>query len=264
MIDRRLVDYIKSELSKSTSLEQIRQNLLSKGWSNYDINEAMNLATQQKTLSAPPVTYKEPAKKTPKKGIIFILIVIVIIGGIFAFFMLREKQVVSETPSQKQTEFANVIDCGYDFDCFIGASENCSPANVTDDITLDMFGMLITTTTYLEIKGIEANKCVLYLRTEEQNIDFGDELIQQMLADNITQEEIQQQKQEANEQTKLVEGKDGACRFSNNNYLINLLNKWKEGTLSGEVSCSLTPEGLECTSTGDWDVAECGGEMFIT
>ncbi len=127
--------------------------------------------------------------------------------------------------------------------------------------------MLITTATFYKIKGTEANKCVLYLRTEKQDIRFGDELVQQMLDGGATQEQIRQQEQESNKLTELAEGKDGKCRFNNNADLTSLLNKVKEGTFSGSVSCKLVgtkPEKTEwkCTSTGDWAVAECEGEMF--
>src|SRR3989344_5325798 len=111
--------------------------------------------------------------------------------------------------------------------CLIDASKKCEPSKLTSNITLDFFGMLITTTSFYEIKGTEANKCILYLRTENQYIDFSEELIQQMLDGGATQEEIEQQKQESNKQNnELVKGLDGTCKFVSNSDLTSLLDKW--------------------------------------
>ena len=46
MVDPRIIDYIKSQLSRRVSVNQIKQSLLSQGWSNYDIDQAINLALQ--------------------------------------------------------------------------------------------------------------------------------------------------------------------------------------------------------------------------
>ena len=168
------------------------------------------------------------------------------------------------TKQETPTKSSGSTNCGTNMDCLITASQDCNPAKVTYEETFDIFGVLITTTTFYEIKGTEANKCILYLRTENQNIDFSDGLVQQMLAEGATQEQIQQQKQGANKQAELVESKDGTCKFNNNADLTSLLNKWDEGTISGSVSCSLVGEEWQCTHTGDWAVADCEGERFIT
>jgi len=96
MVDQRLVDYIKFELSRGTSLQQIKQDLLSQGWSDYDVDEAVSLATQRRTLPN-----EEPVRKFSKLWIISILIVIVVSGGVFAFFMLGERETPVETKLPK-------------------------------------------------------------------------------------------------------------------------------------------------------------------
>ncbi len=271
MVDQRLINYIKSELSRGTSLNKIKQRLLSQGWSNYDINNAISLATQQKTFPTIPTSSLSSYEESVKKSKFWIILVlgVVIIGGAFTFFMLTEKEASKTTvpttkPTQTPTTPIGPIDCGTDIDCLITASQNCKPAKVNYTSTINMFGMLIVTTTFYEIKGTEANKCILYLRTEKQDINFSEELVQQMLTGGATQEQIQQQKQEANRQTELIEGRDGICKFNSNADLTSLLNKWKKGTFSGSVSCNLVGGEWECTSTGDWAVADCEGEMFIS
>lgn len=268
MVDQRLVDYIKSELSRGNSLQQIKQNLLTRGWPNYDVNEAVSFATEQKTFpsSQTPIKTGKPTKKYSILLIILVLIVVIIIGGGFAFLMLTGKEAPVVTapipPTQELTETLEPIDCGTDMDCFIAASQTCKMAKVTYDSTIKIFGMLITTTSFYEIKGTDASSCLFYLRTEKQDIDFEEELVQQMLASGTTQEEIQQQKQEANKQTELIEGRDGTCKF-NAIDLTAILSRWKEGIFEGGASCTLMDGEWKCTYTGDWEVAEdCQGTYF--
>lgn len=87
MIDQRLVNYIKLELSKGISLNQIKQKLLSKGWLNYDIDKAINLATQNISSAIPTYnSYKESSPKPHKFWIFFVLIgVFLIAAGIFIY-----------------------------------------------------------------------------------------------------------------------------------------------------------------------------------
>ncbi|GAG35573.1 unnamed protein product, partial [marine sediment metagenome] len=71
-----------------------------------------------------------------------------------------------------------VIDCGSNvlsletvgnmpnFDCFIEASENCYPATLLNTLTIEFFGMVTSSTTFMELKGIELGKCIYYQRVE--------------------------------------------------------------------------------------------------
>ena len=69
MADQRLVEYIKSELSRGVSAEQIRQILLEIGWQESDINEALGLINQptaQQSAQQPEITAAESATKKEK------------------------------------------------------------------------------------------------------------------------------------------------------------------------------------------------------
>jgi len=143
----------------------------------------------------------------------------------------------SETPTTNEpSEQGGIsvegIDCGTDFDCFIKSSQNCSPAKVTNTVTADLFRVKQTTTSLLEIKGIESDKCIFYIRTEKIDVTFTPE---------TPQEKVDQLK----EIYKKLEGRDGTCKF-NTNDLTSMLNRWKEGAFSTE----------------DWNVAECQGDYF--
>jgi len=161
----------------------------------------------------------------------------------------------TDKPTEQQSCILQTLDCGSNtlsqetqgnqpnFDCFIDASENCEPAKLLNTITIEIFGMLSTSTAYMELKGMESNKCIYYQRTENNSVEFTDELIQQMLDGGATQEEIDQQEQTANDSAQQTVGLEKTCKF-NQEDLTNMLNNWKEGSFSTE----------------DWDVAECEGD----
>lgn len=274
MVDQRLVDYIKSELSRGASLQQIKQNLISHGWLESDINEAVSLAiavptTPMYTMPTTPM-YKELIKKTSKQKtsklwIIPVLVIIVVIGGVFAFFMFGEKEITppeikppaeepiqpteSKSPTEEPIKSTEPIDCGTDLDCFIQAAANCNLAKVTHTATINFSGIKQTTTSFWEIKGRELNKCIFYLRTEKIDLTFPPE---------VPQNVVEQQK----EIYKKLEGRDGTCKF-NTNDLAAMLSRWKEGNYNGGASCTLKGDKWECTYTGDWAVAEdCQGTYF--
>ncbi len=51
MTDGRLINWINSQLSKGLFPDQIKQNLLARGWSDYDIDEAIKAANQPKVVN---------------------------------------------------------------------------------------------------------------------------------------------------------------------------------------------------------------------
>jgi hypothetical protein len=136
-------------------------------------------------------------------------------------------------------------ECGTNLDCFIDAAKKCAPAQVRHTATFNLFGMLQTTTTFLEIRGGGEKKCLVYMKTEKNDIKFSDELIQKMLADGTTKRQIRQQEQEADKQAGAAEGLDAICNF-NRKDLISMVQRWKEGGFS----------------TTDWEAGECEGSMF--
>ena len=64
-----------------------------------------------------------------------------------------------------------------------------------------------------------------------------------MIDSGLTQEEIDQQEQVANEAAQEAVGNERTCKFDNED-LTAMLNRWKQGTFSSV----------------DFDVAECEGE----
>ena len=160
-----------------------------------------------------------------------------------------------DKPTEQQSCTQQIIDCGSNtqsqetvgdqpnFNCFINASENCEPSKLLNTVSVEIFGMLSTSTTYVELRGVEAGKCIYYQRTESNSVEFTDMMVQQMLDSGATQEEIDQQEQTANDSAQQTVGLEKTCKF-NTEDLTAMLNRWEEGSFSTE----------------DWNVAECEGD----
>jgi len=217
MANKRLVQYIRSQLSKGVSLEAIKLTLSAKGWRDYDINEAAKLAMASK---------KTKIKKT-------YLMVLVLIAGIVSVYFLLFSGPASDSEPQ-------ITDCGTDFDCFIAASADCDESKALHEVSLEIFGMIATSVTYMELQGMESGRCVYYQRTESSSVEFSEELVQQMLDSGITQEEIEQQEEAANDSAQATVGTETTCRFMPSD-LTDMLNRWKQGNFGSD---DLT--GTEC------------------
>lgn len=170
------------------------------------------------------------------------------------------------TPKKCSNIKVTFVDCKGDFDCFINSANQCSRSEINHITTINIFGLEQTTKMYYELKGEDSGSCELYLKTKQIDVKMSDELRQMLLGQGATEEEIAQTEQEANENANLIEGRDGTCKFSSTTNLITLLNKIKDGTVKGGVSCTLTLEGQQCTGTGDWYELpdSCVGSYFST
>lgn len=173
-----------------------------------------------------------------------------------------------DKPVEQQSCQPQVIDCGSNiftqetrgnvpnFDCFIEASQNCEPSKLLNTLSVDIFGMLSTSTTYMELKGMESNKCIYYQRTENNSVGFTDAMVQKMLNRGLTQEEIEQQEQVANSAAKQGVGLAQVCKFDKED-LVAMLGRWKEGDIRGGASCVLVEGEFVCEYTGDFENAQC-------
>ncbi len=140
----------------------------------------------------------------------------------------------TSTGDKSGTSSGSAADCGSDFGCLADAAETCSLAKLTKTETRNIQGYEITAKTYFEIKGMESNKCLLYLKTEKIDVVFPPETTEQQISD---MKAIYKQ----------LEGRDGTCRFDQDNLVI-ILSKWKDGLLS----------------TSDLKGTQCEGPYFKT
>ncbi|MBT3985470.1 hypothetical protein HOD38_05280 [archaeon] len=162
-----------------------------------------------------------------------------------------------ECVAQSQT------DCGDDWDCLLTQSESCSLASYDFFVVTDMFGVEQTTSSYYELQGYENGMCEFYVSYVDLQVEYSDEVMQNLIDGGMTMEEAQQQEDELNDLYDGLEGREGSCMFATDD-LGNLIENWSNGQFSGGVSCSLVDgEWQDCTYSGDWEVAEdCQGEYF--
>ena len=196
MTDQRIIDYVKSALSNNTPIRQIKDNLISKGWTEFDINQALDAATQERIFPKAP--------KHSRSAMIAILFIVIVSAGVLGFYIVNKKET---RPIEAVPQFNPVKDCLENFDCFIQQAQSCKLSKLKFTTQpIDISGIMQTTTTFYETKGAEAGKCVLYVKTLQAD---------------------------ANRQADIAEGLDGTCRL-NANDLVAMLSKWKQGTFSSE------------------------------
>jgi hypothetical protein len=152
--------------------------------------------------------------------------------GTFENRSLIEQECVAEE-NQTITENLVRVACD-DWDCFIEASEDCSLANFTYKRSNNL-PLNLTTTTYYEFKGFKENiiysidKCLFYIRAEELQAEYTEDLIQETMSNTgLTREEVEQLEINLNLQADALEGNDGSCNLDPPDLSSNLI-KLKDG-----------------------------------
>ena len=170
-----------------------------------------------------------------------------IVAGCTLLFSLGSLNGIAQKKSKRlQKPQVKIISCKTDDeDCFFRAAEICRKANVTATKSLDLFGIVITATSYSEIRGGRKGFCTLYFRNEKTDIKFSEELVRKMKESGLTQQEIEQKELKANKDADATEKTEGVCTFKTE-HLVALLKKWKNGVFS----------------SNDWKDGNCRGTMF--
>ncbi len=149
------------------------------------------------------------------------------------------KGIVSRTvevlnPDELPPQFSFV--CNKNIDSFIYASQSCSTqANILCNFSGDLLdmGVVQNSSTYYEIRGLnEVGNCTIYTRTENLNAYYTPKLVQQLLAEGLTQEQIYNQQAEANLQLNYLIGKYSICYYPILDW-VPIVKGWKEGYFSG-------------------------------
>lgn len=176
-----------------------------------------------------------------------------------------------DKPRTRRSCEPEIIDCGSstigrinkdieNFVCFIDASENCEKAKLLSSTAIEFFGIYITSTALFGLEGAEPNKCILSQKIESISVEFSDELVQQLLDDGYTQEEIDEEERKFSENSQDQVGLEFTCKFDIED-LTGVLKRWKEGSFSGGVSCTTVIVNgepvFDCNYTGDYENAEC-------
>ena len=94
MVDPKLVNYIKTQLSRGTSVDQIKELLISRGWKIPDIFLAITMATQQSTNNYQQ-TYQKSANQSSNLWMLLALGIIFVVGGVLTMIVLIVKAIAS-------------------------------------------------------------------------------------------------------------------------------------------------------------------------
>jgi len=148
----------------------------------------------------------------------------------------------AEQPGQPQNT-PGLQDCKTNIDCFIQKSITCAPAKMTYTSEITMFDVVSSTTSNLEIAGLDGGKCVFKTKTTGSTVRYGEGMVQQMLEQGLTRSEISQSEAEAAHQAALAIGSENTCLF-NMPALSAMLERWKAGSYSTNDFSSAT-----CNST---------------
>ena len=220
-------------------------------------------AQQHPSLPAPAQTpAAAPQQAKPAGGIkkfipiIAIIVLLIATGAAYYFFVVVPTNNIAQQPTPEQPnanatpqnpvqKAAEPLDCGSSLGCLADASKECKPAKAISNTTADFLGMIVSSSSYLEIKSTEGGKCPLYVRTEDSSVKLGDATVVSALAKGVSMEEIRKQEAESTQQARLAVGMDGTCKF-NTGDLTALLNRWKAGSYS----------------SSDYAGADCSGKMF--
>jgi hypothetical protein len=145
----------------------------------------------------------------------------------------------------QEEEPAGPIECGTDMDCFIAAAENCEEATMARTASINLFGIITTATNHMEISENSAGDCVYFQRTDENVVEFSEELVESMLEANNTQEEIDEQLAESNEMAQMTVGYEMTCTIEPGE-LVTILTAWSQGSGSTNDFAN-----ADCVDNGD-------------
>lgn len=148
-------------------------------------------------------------------------------------------------PSDASQQSPSGGDCGADFNCFIQNALSCSHAKVEFSSAADLFGIVTSTSSDLQIKGKSGGRCQFYIKNRKIEVRFSNQTVQQMLQNGLTAAQISASERQATAQAQSGAGLDGTCLFEQSD-LDSMLLRWKSGSFS----------------SGDYGAAECTGPMF--
>jgi len=94
MVNTKLVNYIKSQLLRGASEDQIKEVLISVGWKIPDVNLAAMMITPQSTNSSQQ-TYQKSANQSPNLWMLLALGIIFVVGGVLTIIVLIVKTIAS-------------------------------------------------------------------------------------------------------------------------------------------------------------------------
>jgi hypothetical protein len=108
MINQQLIDYIKQKLEEGVGKKALKDTLITKGWSEQEINEAINIYDNATNAT---VSVSKPKIRSSVLITILVLFVVIAGGTIYAYkFFYKTDNSTTETSLQKTNNQTKLID----------------------------------------------------------------------------------------------------------------------------------------------------------
>ncbi|MFA6213652.1 MAG: hypothetical protein WC717_00035 [Candidatus Micrarchaeia archaeon] len=209
-------------------------------------------------ISLPPIKQEGGLKKF-LPIIAFIVLVAAAAGAYYLFVMIPAGSaappestppvappVQNISPSVPIQQAAGPVDCGTDMDCLARAASSCQAANATQKSTTDLFGLLVSSTMYMETWNTsEEGKCLFFVRLADSSVKLGDAMVAAARAKGVSLEDIKKQEDESTAYANASVGMNGTCRLLAGDLSL-LIARWKSGSYS----------------SSDLSGAACTGKLF--
>ncbi|MFC1755424.1 hypothetical protein ACFL96_18885 [Thermoproteota archaeon] len=121
-------------------------------------------------------------------------------------------------------------DCEEKFNCFIAYAINCQPSHVLHTTQANKSGMTTTTTTHMEIRGIKLGQCIYFERAEAISVAFTEQTRTNLLAQGMSEDDIDAQEANTNQSTQGLVGIEFNCEFETDD-MVDMLERWKQGNV---------------------------------
>ncbi|MCW8965890.1 MAG: hypothetical protein OQK82_04265, partial [Candidatus Pacearchaeota archaeon] len=134
----------------------------------------------------------------------------------------------------KFTDTEEIIDCGEGEpinNCYMEAAKNCYPAKISSSVELNFLGFIVYSKSYREIQGLENEKCIEYVITEDYSFSYSEEMRNLLIQKGSTKEEIDQELTEKNKLIQKIIGTDSTCKYPIEKF-ITKLEEEQQGILS--------------------------------
>lgn len=243
-----LDEWVKTQHAKGYSVEQLEQYLLKNGYKKEDVDKVL--------LNVMSGSIQNEKPKKLKLWIPILIVIILLVAGAMYHYGIFSTTITSSSKNNATWYFQQSLssNCGEDMLCFITQSQSCERSSVQFNSALEIFGVVVNTSEYLEIKGMKNNSCVLYIREDNIVYTYTNATIQELLSQNVSMQEIQTQEQDIQNQSSSSIGKDEICSFKITD-LSAMLSRWNQGTFSGGIDS-------DGKAAGDFENATCTGRMF--
>jgi len=284
MVNQQLLDYIKQQLEQGVSQEQIKNSLLSVGWSEADIEEGFRLISSSTTPAVTPPIYSEkitenqqkavfaPSETKSTKNLIIIISVILILaaGSVFGFYTFYKSlhKEIAQTPETSTSSTQVTVTTPTSspsfcdsYDCLIAAAAKCEPISATisySGIPSPLFpGILASGQTYYEIQQTaNINECVLKFSSLSTSFSLSEEGREDALKQGMTEAQINMQLEAMNESAKLTAGIETICT-STPSIIVAYLTDFQKGNIKVETQFGLSGEGTVTYTTSNGQELNC-------